>query len=44
LIQYEQRRLAEAEVEEKLLEFLDSGDYQEVTPEFFDRLRARVHS
>jgi antitoxin ParD1/3/4 len=44
LILYEQRRLADAEVEAKLLEALDSGDYQEVTPEFFDRLRARVHN
>lgn len=43
LIRYDQRRLAEAEVEAKLLEALDNGNYQEVTPEFFNRLRARLN-
>ena len=42
LIRNDQRRRVEQELESKLLDALDSGHYQELTAESFDRLRARV--
>ena len=42
LIRSDQRRRAEQELESKLLEALDSGNYQKLSAESFDRLRARV--
>lgn len=42
LIRSDQRRRAEQELESKLLEALDSGNYQKLSTESLDRLRARV--
>jgi len=42
LVREDQKRQAEQELEAKLLAALDSNDFREVTPEFFERLRARV--
>jgi antitoxin ParD1/3/4 len=42
LIREAQKRKAREELEKKLLAALDQGNFQEVTPEFFDRLQARI--
>jgi antitoxin ParD1/3/4 len=42
LVREDQKRRAEQELEAKLLAALDSHDFREVTPELFDRVRARV--
>lgn len=42
LVREDQKRQAEQELEAKLLAALDSDDFREATPEFFERLRARV--
>ena len=42
LIREDQQRKAEQELETKLLAALDQGNFQEVTPEFFAQLQARV--
>jgi antitoxin ParD1/3/4 len=42
LVREDQKRRAEQELEAKLLAALDSNDFREVTPELFDRVRARV--
>ena len=42
LVRDDQKRQAAQELEEKLLAALDSSDFREMTPEFFERLRARV--
>ncbi len=42
LVRADQKRAAEEELEAKLLEALDSGRFEKVTPELFERLRARV--
>ncbi len=42
LIRRDQCQHTQAELEAKLVEALDSRSLQEVTPEFFERLRARV--
>lgn len=42
LIREDQKRRANDELEKKILAALDKGNYQEVTPEFFERLRTRI--
>jgi putative addiction module CopG family antidote len=42
LVRADQQRAAEEELEAKLLEALDSGRFEKVTPELFERLRARA--
>jgi Arc/MetJ-type ribon-helix-helix transcriptional regulator len=42
LVRADQKRAAEEELEVKLLEALDSGRFEKVQPELFERLRARV--
>ena len=42
LIREDQKRRAEDRLERLLLESLDSGDFEEVTPEFFNRLRSLI--
>ncbi len=42
LIREDQKQEAERRLEAKLLEALDDGDFEEVTPELFERLRARI--
>jgi len=42
LIREDQKRKAQEELEKKLLAALDEGNFQEVTPEFFKQLRARI--
>jgi len=42
LIREDQKRKSEDELEKKLLAALDQGNFQEVTPEFFYRLQARI--
>jgi antitoxin ParD1/3/4 len=42
LIREDQKRKAQEELEKKLLAALDDGNFQEVTPEFFNQLRARI--
>ncbi|NTU50628.1 MAG: type II toxin-antitoxin system ParD family antitoxin [Desulfobulbaceae bacterium] len=42
LIREDQKRKAQEELEKKLLAALDDGNVQEVTPEFFNQLRARI--
>jgi antitoxin ParD1/3/4 len=42
LIREDQKRKAQEELEKKLLAALDQGHFQEVTPEFFNQLRARI--
>jgi antitoxin ParD1/3/4 len=44
LIREDQQRKAQERLEAKLLEALESHDFQAVTPELFERLRARVRS
>ncbi len=44
LIREDQKRKAQEELEKKLLAALDDGTIQEVTPEFFNRLRAQIAS
>ena len=44
LVRDDQKRQAQDELEAKLLEALDSNDLEAVTPEFFDKLRARVRT
>lgn len=39
LIREDQKRRAQEELEARLLEALESGNFREATPEFFDRLR-----
>lgn len=42
LIREDQKRKAQEELENKLLAALDQGNLEEVTPEFFNQLRARI--
>jgi antitoxin ParD1/3/4 len=42
LVREDQKRQAEQELETRLLAALDSSDFRAVTPELFERLRARV--
>lgn len=42
LIRADFQRKTQADLEQKLLAALERGDYQEVTPELFEQLRARV--
>ncbi len=42
LVRADQQRAAEEKLESKLVAALDSGQFQEVGPELFDRLRARL--
>lgn len=42
LIREDQKRKAQEELEKKLLAALDDGNVKEVTPEFFNQLRARI--
>ena len=42
LVRADQQRAAEEELEAKLLEAVDSGRFEEVTPELFERLRSRL--
>jgi antitoxin ParD1/3/4 len=42
LIREDQKRKAQEELEKKLLAALDDRNVQEVTPEFFNQLRARI--
>lgn len=42
LIREDQKRKAQDELEKKLLAALDDGTFQEVTPEFFNQLRAQI--
>ena len=42
LVRADQERAADEELETKLLEALDSGRFEQVTPELFDRLRSRL--
>jgi antitoxin ParD1/3/4 len=42
LIREDQKRRANDELEKKILAALDQGSYQEITPEFFERLRIRI--
>lgn len=42
LVREDQKRQAEQELEARLLAALDSSDFRAVTPELFERLRARV--
>jgi antitoxin ParD1/3/4 len=42
LIREDQRRKTQEELENKLVAALDSGDYRQVTPEFFEQLHARI--
>jgi antitoxin ParD1/3/4 len=43
LVREDQKRKAQERLEAKLLEALESQDFQVVTPELFAQLRARVH-
>jgi antitoxin ParD1/3/4 len=43
LVRADQQRKAQEQLEAKLLAALESHDFQAVTPELFERLRARVH-
>ncbi|HEY7490782.1 MAG TPA: type II toxin-antitoxin system ParD family antitoxin [Candidatus Tectomicrobia bacterium] len=42
LVRADQKRQAEQELEARLLAALDSHDFRAVTPDLFERLRARV--
>ena len=42
LVRADQQRAAEEELESKLVAALDSGEFKEVGPELFERLRARL--
>lgn len=42
LIREDQKRQAQDRIERLLLEGFDSGDFEEVTPEFFERLRSLI--
>lgn len=42
LIREDQKRQAEDRLDRVLLQGLDSSDFAEVTPEFFDRLRSLI--
>ena len=42
LVREAQKRQAQEELETKLLAALDSHDFAEVTPEMFERIRARI--
>lgn len=42
LVRADQKRAAEEELEAKLLEALESGRFDKVTPKLFERLRARA--
>ena len=42
LIRADQQRAAREQLEAKLLEAVERGDYREVTPEFWQRLRDAV--
>ena len=44
LVRADQQRAADEELESKLVAALDSGQFKEVGPEFFERLRARLPS
>jgi antitoxin ParD1/3/4 len=44
LVREDQQRKAQERLEAKLLEALESHDFTAVTPELFERLRARVHN
>ena len=44
LIREDQKRKAQEELERKLLAALDDGNFEEVTPEFFNTLRSRIAS
>jgi antitoxin ParD1/3/4 len=43
LVREDQQRKAQERLEAKLLEALESHDFYVVTPELFERIRARVH-
>ncbi len=43
LIREDQERRAQAELESKLLNAIESGQFSEVTPELFARLRERAN-
>lgn len=42
LIREDLKRKSKADLERKLLQAIESGDYQALTPELFAQLRARV--
>jgi antitoxin ParD1/3/4 len=42
LIREDQKRKAQAALEQKLLAALDQGNFQEVTPAFFNQLRTHL--
>jgi antitoxin ParD1/3/4 len=42
LIREDQRRKTQDELERKLIAALDSGNYRQITPEFFEQLRTRI--
>lgn len=44
LIREDQKRKAQEELERRLLAALDDGNFEEVTPEFFNKLRSRIAS
>lgn len=44
LIREDQKHRANVELEKKILAALDKGSYQEITPEFFERLKTRIAS
>jgi putative addiction module CopG family antidote len=44
LVRADRQRAAEEQIEAKLIEALDSGKFEAVTPELFDRLRTRISS
>ena len=44
LIREDQKRRSQNDLEEKLLAALESGKFEEVTPEFFSRLRKKVEA
>jgi antitoxin ParD1/3/4 len=43
LIREDQERRAQAELESKLLNAIESGQFSEITPELFDRLHERAN-
>ena len=44
LVRADRQRAVEERIEAKLIEALDSGKFEEATPELFDRLRTRISS
>jgi antitoxin ParD1/3/4 len=43
LVRKDQQRKAQERLEAKLLEALESHDFKAITPELFERLRARIY-